>query len=354
MVNSVEKYPNNNWDLMENNEVGANAWGGTEMYMSFIYNGGVPRELLEQVQIIPSRLRTLDESKIRIWFEHNLPNDPESQKALKDPEMRKKFHKIVYLSQWHYQQFQNFLGVPYDSKSAVIEGGFEVDDVNPVIPEKPDPNEMVHISYHTTPHRGLTVLVPVFEHLAKEDPKVHLHVHSSFKMYGWDERDEQFEGLYEACRNHPQVTYHGYTEYYKLRSLLPSYHIFAYPNIWPETMCRAVLESMYFGQVCVHPNLAAVTDTTGCLNPFMYNGTQDFNEHANIHYNHLKAAVAAVREGSDGLKNILDFNRAYIIKRYNSQLVHNKWTMILQELVNKYPEGQRGFPKEELVFRIGA
>ena len=39
MITEEEKYPNNNWDLIENNEVGAKAMGGTERYMRFIYNG---------------------------------------------------------------------------------------------------------------------------------------------------------------------------------------------------------------------------------------------------------------------------------------------------------------------------
>ena len=159
-----------NYDLIESNEVSQNAMGGTEMYMRFVYSDKVPRHLLENVQIIPSRLRTLKEDKIRIWFEHNLPNDPESTKALKDPEMRKKFHKVVYLSNWHYYSFMSSCGVPYTTQSRVIEGGMEYIDSyldNPNLPKKPDPSERVNIVYHTTPHRGLELLVPVFLKLAE-------------------------------------------------------------------------------------------------------------------------------------------------------------------------------------------
>src|SRR5208282_2981078 len=133
------KFPNNNWDLCENNEVGQNAFGGTESYMHFIYDGEIQKELLENVQIIPSRLRELKEDKIRIWFEHNLPGDPESMKALQEEETRKKFHKIVFLSNWHYQQFQSSVGIPYSLQSCVIEGGFYCDDSE--LPKKPDPAE---------------------------------------------------------------------------------------------------------------------------------------------------------------------------------------------------------------------
>jgi UDP-glucose:(glucosyl)LPS alpha-1,2-glucosyltransferase len=322
----------NNFDLIETNEVGKNARGGTEMYMEFVYDGTVPRELLEQVHITPSRFRKFEPEKIRIWFEHNLPNDPESSR-LKDPKFRNDFHKIVFLSNWHYQQFQNHLGLPYDHKSTVIEGGFF-----PLVDYDifTKPTDKINIAYFTTPHRGLEILVPVFLKLAAENPDIHLHVHSSFKMYGWDSRDEQFEPLYKICREHPQITYHGFTEHSKLQTMIKDYHIFAYPNIWPETMCRAVLEAMSAGLLCVHPNLAALPDTTGCLN-FMYDGTTDPQLHANRFCGVLDYAIRAIRADSQSVKNSLLFNKMYVDRRYSIDLVHGKWTGLLQQLVNDYP-----------------
>lgn len=346
----------NNFDLMESNEISNKAMGGTEMYMRFVYSGAVPRHLLENVQIIPSRLRELKEDKIRVWFEHNLPNDPESARALRDAEMRGKFHKVVFLSNWHYQSFMNFCGVPYSTQNSVIEGGMlYIDSVaaNPALPVKPDPREVVNISYHTTPHRGLELLVPVFLKLAEQDKKIHLHVHSSFKMYGWDERDKSYEAVYDVCRNHPQITYHGYTAYEDLvPKIKDQYHIFAYPNIWPETMCRAILEAMYYGLVCVHPDLAAITDTTGGLNKYMYNGTADHSEHANLHYINLKQAIADVRENSAEHASRMLFNRHYVQNRYGTDHVHEKWTKLLQELNDQYPTVEsRAFPKKMFVYR---
>ena len=71
-------------------------------------------------------------------------------------------------------------------------------------------NEEIRLIYTSTPQRGLTILVPVFIELAKKYPNIHLDVFSSFKIYGWDEADKQFEPLYDMCRNHPQITYHGF------------------------------------------------------------------------------------------------------------------------------------------------
>ena len=346
-----------NFDLMETNEISnSNAAGGTEMYMRFLYSGNIPRHLLENVQIVPSRLRELKEDKIRIWFEHNLPNDPESMKPFVDEQIKNSFHKVVFLSNWHYNSFMSGLKVPYSTKHAVIEGGMHcIDpyDKDPMFPNKPDPDECVHISYHTTPHRGLELLVPVFQQIANEDKKVHLHVHSSFKMYGWDARDKQYEKVFDICKNHPQITYHGFTKHDDLIvAMKNNYHIFAYPNIWPETMCRALIEAMYYGLVCVHPDLAAIADTSGSLNKYMYCGTTDIQEHANMHYVYLKKAIEDVRNNNDDHFNSLVFNRRYIQRRYNTDYVYRKWISILEELNHKYPTVEsRAFPKKMFVYR---
>ena len=342
---------------METNEISnSNANGGTEMYMRFLYNGGIPRELLENVQIIPSRLRELKEDKIRIWFEHNLPNDPESMKPFVDANLKESFHKFIFGSDWHYQSFITHVGAPYSSKCSVIGGGMhciEPFSASPNLPAKPDARESVNISYHTTPHRGLELLVPVFLKLAEGDKDVHLHVHSSFKAYGWDARDQQYEELFNICKTHPQITYHGFTNHEDLiKKLENEYHIFAYPNIWPETMCRALIESMYYGLVCVHPNLAALPDTSGGLNKYMYNGSLDRNEHANLHYINLKNAVEDCRLSDSQHVDRLNFNRRYIQNRYSTNVVYDKWIKVLQELNEQYPTAQsRANQKKFFVYR---
>jgi glycosyltransferase involved in cell wall biosynthesis len=243
------------------------------------------------------------------------------------------------------------LNIPYSTKNTFIEGGMHCIDSfekDPFFPKKPDPKKQVNISYHTTPHRGLELLVPVFLKLAQDDPNIHLHVHSSFKMYGWDERDKQYEQLFKICKEHPQITYHGFTKHEDLIIAMKNdYHIFAYPNIWPETMCRAIIEAMYYGLVCVHPDFAAIPDTTGCLNKYMYSGTFDRLEHANIHYLNLKKAIEDVRNNDTAHINSLEFNRKYIQHRYNTETVYNKWINVLEELNEKYPTVEsRAFPKQ--------
>ena len=324
----------NNWDLIETNEFAKNANGGTELFMRMLYNGKtIPREMLLHTQIIPSRVRELKNHKLRILTLHDLPGDPEVEK-LRDANYRLNFHKFVFISNWQYQQFRDKMEFPYSMQSVVIENALEPISVD--LEQKPDPSDIIHIAYMTTPHRGLSILLPVFQELAKTDKKIHLHVHSSFQMYGWGDADKEFEQLFKVCREHDQITYHGYTEFNQLRELMKGYHICAYPSIWQETACRQVLEAMSAGMLCVHPNFGALFDTSGGLN-FMYDGSDNINEHANIFLLQLSAAINAIREGWSDVKARLVFNKSYVDTRYNPALASMKWKRLINSLAHQYP-----------------
>jgi glycosyltransferase involved in cell wall biosynthesis len=205
--------------------------------------------------------------------------------------------------------------------------------------------------YTSTPQRGLAILVPVFEHLAETNPDIHLHVYSSFKIYGWEEADKQFEELYETIRNHPQMTYHGFTPNEQLREELNKYHIFAYPSIWTETSCIAMLEAMSAGLVCVHSNLGALPETSGGLN-VMYNvNMEDVQKHAGVFAGNLQAAIRLVRDKKQD--NMIAFNKVYVDNKNNVEFIKNKWEVMLNDLKAEYPdEESRKFPKEMFVYKV--
>ena len=91
------------------NEVDRNAMGGTELMKYALYDK-LPKNLLDQFQIIPSRFRGLEKNKKALYWVHDLAQDPEMQ-HLKDKGWEK-FKSIVCVSHWQRQQVQDFLGVP--------------------------------------------------------------------------------------------------------------------------------------------------------------------------------------------------------------------------------------------------
>ena len=154
--------------MVEVNELNKNARGGTELMQERLHKS-IPEELLNKFQIIPSRVRDLDPDKKKILWLHDLPHDPESE-HLKDPELRKRFSKIVAVSDWQMQMYNIISGVPY-AESFVIKNA-----IDPIPVEKKEYNGTVNLIYHTTPHRGLEILIPVFEELSRIHDNIRLDV----------------------------------------------------------------------------------------------------------------------------------------------------------------------------------
>lgn len=327
----------------EENEISKNANGGTEIAKRKLASI-IDEDLLDNFQIICSREREIDESKIRVFWCHDLPEDPESKK-FRDSSWRDKYHKFVFISNWQYQRYQLMHGLPSDEKNVVLESGIEPAPESCFDKDK----EQIRIVYTSTPQRGLEILVPVFDLLSKTHDNIHLDVFSSFKIYGWDDADKSFEPLYDQIRNHPKMTYHGFVPNEQLKEHLNKSHIFAYPSLWYETSCRAMLEAMSAGLVCVHPNLAALPETSGSLN-VMYDYRDDKNEHANLFISHLNAAIELVK--TNDYEKMTRFNKAFVDSRYNLDFVKNKWVSTLKDLSNKYPdEESRKIPDAMFVYR---
>lgn len=329
----------------EENEISINANGGTELAKRKLASI-LDEKLLDNFQIICSRPRDLDTDKIRLFWCHDLPEDPESKK-FQEQKFKDSFHKFVFISNWQYQRYQLIHGIPINPKSIIIESGITPAPQSALVKPKEGP---IRIVYTSTPQRGLEILVPVFEKLAETHSDIHLDVFSSFKIYGWDQADLQYEPLYNRIRNHPQMTYHGFVPNEQLKEHLNQSHIFAYPSIWWETSCRAMLEAMSAGLVCVHPNLAALPETSGGLN-FMYNtNMDDMANHANIFASYLNAAIRTVKD--NGHIDVININKIFVDFRYHIDKVSAQWRHMLEELVEKYPTVEsRAIPKEQFVYR---
>jgi len=311
---------------IEQNELDRNSMGGTELMKYGLYDR-LPSQLLEQFQIIPSRVRELSKTKKKIYWVHDLAQDPEMA-HLKDGGWEK-FDAIVCVSHWQRQQIQNFLGVPA-SKLTVLQNAIDPIEID----SKPDPKDGINIIYHTTPHRGLELLVPVMDWVEEMLPDInwHLDVYSSFEIYGWKERDKEYEGLFEKIKNHPKMTYHGYKPNEEVKEALKKAHIFALPSIWPETSCIALIEAMSAGCICVHSSLAALPETSSNWT-LQYDFTEDMNEHASRHALTLADALRLVDE--ENMKDRLSMQKAYIDGFYDWQSRAKQWEVFLTSLLSK-------------------
>lgn len=319
----------------EVNEISKNSYGGTEL-MRMGLEQRLPVDLVDNFQIILSRFRNAESDKIRVYWLHDLPGDPESQHLADGG--HEKFHTLVFVSNWQMQRYIEHYNLPW-SKCIVIENAIE--PIEKSLIQKPD--DTINLIYHTTPHRGLEIVVPVFEKLCEKYSNIHLDVYSSFKIYGWEQRDQQFEKIINRCKEHPKISYHGTVPNNQIREALGKAHIFAFPSIWPETSCISLIEAMSAGVMCVHPNFAALSDTAGGMN-FMYQWDNDVNRHANIFYAALDHGIDLVR--TEDMKNFLQFSKLYADTRFNWDRIAFQWKNLLSGLKTKYPNQEsRQLPK---------
>ncbi len=310
------------------NELSEKSMGGTEL-MALRMVRDIDPDLLKQFHIIHSRVRDIDPEENNILVLHDLPNDPESAR-LSDPEFRKMFKKLVFVSNWQLQYYNLVHGVPY-SESVVIKNGIEPVQYGKMYSDGP-----VKLIYHTTPHRGLEILVPAFDYVQKalQENKgidIELDVYSSFGVYGWESRDAHYKELFEKCKEHPKINYHGAVSNGEVIEALKNSHIFAYPNIWPETSCIAAIEAMQSYNIIVAPNLAALPETTGGF-ASMYQYDEDMNTHANRFSSVLYNTVIAVKEDR-GIDRVLRFQREYSMMNNHWPTLKGQWESMLRGLI---------------------
>ena len=126
--------------------------------------------------------------------------------------------------------------------------------------------------------------------LCKKYDYIELEVFSSFNLYGWGERDKEFGSLYDFCRDHPKINYHGTEPNNEIREALKRSHIFAYPSIYNETFSICLAQAMSAGLVCANPNLGALYETASRLT-LQYQFQEDTTRHAKLFGHMLDAAI---------------------------------------------------------------
>ena len=305
------------------NELNKNSMGGTEIVMQRLVDE-FGDYLTSKFQVIPTRVRELQDDKIRILWIHDTEEDPECQHLAN--EGWKKFHKIVFVSHTQMNDFIRKFHIPYSSCTVIANSILPI-EVN--LDEKS--YDRIELVYTPTPHRGLALLVPVFKELYETfGNAIHLHVYSSFKLYGWGDRDKAFEPLYDEIRRHDGMTYYGTVSNEELKESLKSKHIFAYPSIWKETGCICLMEAMSAGLACVHSSLGALPETSSNWT-FMYDFNEDHQKHANVLYDSLKHVISLMKSDSRPLGE-LKTQKSYADLFYSWELRKLQWAQLLSSL----------------------
>ena len=300
-----------------------NAVGGTELLAERLIKGS-KKELFKNKNIIFNRPDLYEQYMAagkNIFYFHDLPND-RMYKNFFESELVNKFSHFVFNSDYQKEEFCNKFDFNGRNISVIK------NSINPIEMKQKKYDGKVNLIYHTTPHRGLELLAHCFPKILAENDKVHLKVFSSLKIYGWDEKDKVFEPLYKKLKDMKNVEYNSNVSNEEIRKELVNSHIFAYPNIWPESCCLAAIEAMSAKNLLVLPNLAALKET-GSKSKFLYEFTDNHSDHINTFQKQLTHAIQYVQKQSDDYKSHLDELKIYADKNYNLNDFLKKWEQVL-------------------------
>ena len=218
--------------------------------------------------------------------------------------------------------------IPTD-RCLVIKNAIDKIDSRSLDYNKGDPIKLI---YTSTPWRGLNVLLAAMQLVKNKD--VHLDVYSSTQVYGdhfKSKNDNTYQSLYNQASALKNVTYVGYKPNEYIKENLKNYHIFAYPNIWEETSCIALIEAMAAGLYCITTDYGALFETGSEFVTYLpYE--KDYIKLAHRFASVIDAAADML--GSDGVKEHLKMQIEFTNRFYSWQLRKDVWNRFLQGVIN--------------------
>lgn len=307
-------------------ELSKRANGGTEQMRSRLLSC-VDQNLLSQVAIHFSRPKELYNDVPNVLHCHDLSEDPAVASLQTNAS---EYDQFVFVSYWQRDQFINRFNLPY-SKCIVIPNAIEIE----YDPDLKKPTDQIRFIYHTTPHRGLELVHPIFDRLCHLHENIHLDVFSSFSIYGWEQRDKPYQDLFSKIDQHSHMTYHGAKSNNEVLEALKNAHVFLYPSIWKETSCIALIEAMSSGCLCIYPSYGALPETGSFVsNITMYEYSEKINENANRALQLSHWAIESEKT-SPGFISYITSAATSRVSPHCIETYKNSWESLLNSIIER-------------------
>jgi glycosyltransferase involved in cell wall biosynthesis len=302
------------------------AKGGTEL----LHDGLLKYTKFKEYENINLLLSTPNPNKLRytkknILWQH-LNYSDESLAPIKDPTFMKAIAASVYVSHWQLEKFRYLFQVPLNN-AYVIRNAIEPIELKPK-----SKDEKLKLIYTSTPFRGLSILLDVMETINRED--VELEVYSSTDIYssGYTQvYGNLYKDLFDRARSMKNVNYHGHAENKDIHKALQEAHIFAYPSIFEETACLAMIEAGAAGCSLVTTDLGALPET-GSMYAKMMTIKSD-EEDIRINYaKHLNDAIDSYWDKSN--QEFLKEQSNFYNKYYSWETRAKEWNLFFEKISN--------------------
>lgn len=210
-----------------------------------------------------------------LWVHYDV--DQNAIHLLKNPEDRDRFDGFLFVSEWQVQVFRETFGIGWD-RAFVMRNA-----VSPVFHELFQPGEAILPAkspdplfvYTSTPYRGLAPLMDAVPLIRERVPDARFQIFSSWAVYGRNDAEDPHQELYDRCRTTPGVEYIGGVPQKELAQYLKKAWVLAYPSIFRETSCIAVMEGLASGCKVITSHLAALPETTGGFGELIINPEND-------------------------------------------------------------------------------
>lgn len=299
------------------------AMGGTELMRSRLLSN-IDNSILNKYAIHFSRPTKIYTDVKNIFYAHDLPEDKCNDFLYRNMQ---KFAAIVYVSNHQKTRFQCHEPALSMLPTYVIPNAL---DVSPNFCERD--TSTIRFIYHTTPHRGLELVYPIFKKLCENFNNIHLDVYSSFGVYNWPERDAEYKSLFAKLDNHPNITNHGAVSNDVILHKLKQSHVFLYPSIWEETSCLALMEAINNGVIAIHNNYGALYETAS-NNTIMYDYSHNKNINASRCYVNAKKLLTDFDLIYPNHLNVMK-TKYSACQQYTINNFIGKWNYVLSEVDN--------------------
>lgn len=303
--------------------------GGTELQYQLLYKY-VDNTLLDNFLIttsVPEKI-PLSKDKINILWQQNSYDQPNLIDWFSNKDNHKKYDFYVFNSHWCYEKFRMRFKIPCH-KSTVIKNAVER------FPEKIFlRKKKVKLIYHSTPWRGLNVLLGAMQLVKNKD--VELDVYSSTQIYGDQfkkHNDDQYKGLYEQAKALPNVNYIGYVSNEEIRKKLQEYDLYCFPSIWEETSCISAIEALTAGLHMITTNYGALFETCSEW-PVYVNYTKDYKDLAKLFAFSIDEVCNYLYKGT--VPDFLKRQQAFYNDFYSWDRRKSEWSQFLQGLLNEH------------------
>ena len=298
------------------------SFGGSENQLRLLLKY-LPDESFKNINLILNNANhdLIEKDKINILWMHHFVNQKEAQN-LGSKDFVQKLDYIVFNSNWNSENHIYQFKIP-KNKSVVIKNAIEKIDFEEKAKDK------INLIYHTTPWRGLALLLKVFKNLNLKN--VELNVCSSTIIYGkkFDSvLGKTYESIFNECKNTKNVNYFGFLDNKKIIQMLKKMHIFSHPSIWPETSCIAAIESMAAGCEVVTTDLGALSETCSSFGTFV-NFDRNFD---NLEKEYGKVLLNSIKNfWSDENQNKLKLQSKTINATYSWDVRSAEWKNFFDE-----------------------